>query len=146
VAQIVPLDEPERERITAVQILPGEPQGASAHTFRQPKRVEGGQVVRFLVDVHDVRGKIAHPPGQSGIKVKVKIAVKGKGFDDQLVPGGVRSFQVDQAAAVVPRGRHGDHQLDIGKAGDFLQFALIGAHQTGFGDHQDSHTCSVNDM
>jgi hypothetical protein len=142
-AQVVVLDPSKGERIAAVQVLPTEPQHTGAKSLGHPQCVEGGEVVGFLVHVHDVRREGAQPPFQPWVEMQVETAAESDGFDDQFVASSVGSLNTDGAAAVVPQWRHDDHEFDIWEAGDFLQFALVGPHQTGFGDHKYAHRCSI---
>ena len=73
----------------------------------------------------------------------METAVERDGFGEQFITGGMGALQPDHAAAIVPRWRHDDDQLDVWEAGDFLQFALVGTHQTGFRYHQDTHRHSI---
>ena len=79
------LDQPEGEWIAPLEVLPGEEQRLCPDAARSPNREVGGEVVRLLVDVHDLRREFRDPPGQPRIIVQVEVPVEANRLDDQAV-------------------------------------------------------------
>jgi len=128
------------QRVAAGQILPAKEQAARPGPAGQGQRLPGGDVVRLLVDVDDIRGGV-EPAAQTGVVVQVKVPVEADRIGDQAVAGRIAAFQRGLAALVAPGRRHNHRQVDA-EPGDFLQLALVNAHDAGLGEHQDAHTVS----
>ena len=139
VAQHVALHQAEGQGIAPLDVLPGEKEALGPGPARQPQGVGRRQVVRLLVDVHQVGLHAPDLLAQTRVKVEVKVAVEGHGLDDQLVALGVLSLQLEDAPLVPPVGGHDDRQFHLGQARQLFQLFLVGADHAGLGDHQNAH-------
>jgi len=92
VAIIVQFHLPERRRVVAIEILPGEEEGAGALPVCEAYGLKGGKVVRLLVDMHHVRSRLAHDRRQPRVVVQVKIAVQAHGRYDHTIAVGVKAL------------------------------------------------------
>jgi hypothetical protein len=76
--------------------------------------------------------------------MQVKAPVEADRVDNQSVAFGIGPFQRRLAAFVAPARRY-DHRQVHAPAGDLFQLALVDAHDTGFGEHQNAHQSSLED-
>ena len=125
-------------RISALDILPGEEQGFCPDPPRLKQRLPGRQVIRLLVDMHELWTEFTQFPCQCRIVVQVEIPVEADGYRPQLISDSVAAFQNLFAAFVFPGGWRQDSEVDA-YPGDRFQLALVDADDTGFGEHQDAH-------
>ena len=99
----------------------------------QPHGVEGGEIVWFLVDMHNLRAYLAHDLAQVGVEVQVKVTVEHHRRDDHLVALGIEAFQHLLASIIAaPVCRSDEGQLDTRTFRQFFKFALRGPCNQGF--------------
>ena len=70
------LEPVERRRIAAVQVLPGEEERLCADGPRRSHAEKRSQIVRFLIEMHNLRLQLPQLCYQSGIEVEVVRAVE----------------------------------------------------------------------
>jgi len=138
-AQHLPFNLAERQRVAAMQVLPGKEQRFGPDLAGLPHGQPRRQVVRLFVDVDDVGPELGQAAGQIGEVVDVVAAVEANRLDEQLIPRGEAALEGHRAAGVVPTRRHDGKQFHAGDAGDGFQLGLIGAHQQGLGEHEYAH-------
>src|SRR5579864_6258790 len=95
--------------------------------------VEGREVVRLFIDMHDLWKNLAHNLAEARIVVEVKVAVEGHGRDDDTIACRVARFK-DLLAAIVSIPIGGCHQrkFDPRTFRQFFKLALRGTRDEGF--------------
>ncbi len=101
-------------------------------TERLPGRLDGGQVVRLLVDVDHVRPGLGDDPPESRKVEQVVIAVETDRRDQGPIPADVGRL----VRLAGPGRRHHHGQIDVRARRDLLKLALIRANDERLGDHQ----------
>ena len=98
-----------------------------------PYGVEGGEIVRFLVDMYNLRAHLAHNLAQARVEMQVKVTVEHHRRDDHLVALSIEAFQHLLASIITaPVCGSDEGQLDTGTFRQFFKFALRGPCNQGF--------------
>src|SRR5579875_3340452 len=126
--------------IVAIEILPGEEERVRLVLYRQAHGMEGGEIIRLLVNMHDLWLHILHDLAQLRIIVQVEIAVEFHGRDDHGIAVGVETLKhLLTAIVTLPVFRRDQRKFNAGTLRQFFQFALRGARNESFGNHQYTH-------
>ena len=88
--------------VIAVEVLPGEKERSCLLFSGLPHSVEGGEIICFLVDMHNLRAYLAHNLAQAGIEVQVKVTVEQHRGDDHPVALDIETLQHLLAPVVTP--------------------------------------------
>src|SRR5207248_10386642 len=119
------LEPAERRGVAPQQVLPCEKQGPRASASRLPRAVRCCKVVRLLVDVHQVRPKVAQGASQARPGEQVVAAVKPHRLYAQTVFGRrlrlLLELDAPTARFAPLRSRDCDQLLDIGMGSDRLE-------------------------
>ena len=144
VMQDVGLDPGEGRRIAAPQILPREEKCLRAGMSRGAQREKGGKVVRFFIDVNDVRLYAVDDRWERGVIVEMELSNETHRLNAQRIAVRVRAFEWDRAALVAPKGWNDDGQFNAGLLGEFFQFDLILSDDASLADHENAHIAIIN--
>src|SRR5258707_15589832 len=132
VKQDIALTKRERQRILLENVLPAKEERFRPGSAGQPEGVPRSQVVRFFVDVDDLRLYVSEAGGKRREIVQMEIAVEAHGLDAQIVALCVSAFKAHLAGRITPEWRHDDRQLHIRQPCHLFEFALVDADDDSF--------------